>query len=40
MGTSAVREALEHGEPEDKIVAGFKPGLDEFTKFRQPYLLY
>jgi len=40
MGTSAVREALERGEPEDRTVANFKPGLDEFTKLRQPYLLY
>jgi uncharacterized protein YbbC (DUF1343 family) len=40
MGTSSVREALERGEPVDKIVAGFKPGLDGFAKLREPYLLY
>lgn len=40
MGTSSVREALERGEPVEKIVAGFKPGLDEFAKLRKPYLLY
>jgi uncharacterized protein YbbC (DUF1343 family) len=40
MGTSSVREALERGEPVEKIVAGFKPGLDEFAKLRQPFLLY
>ena len=40
MGTSSVREALERGEPVDKIVAGFQPGLSEFSKLRGPYLLY
>lgn len=40
MGTSTVREALERGEPVDEIVAGFKPGLDEFAKLRAPFLLY
>jgi uncharacterized protein YbbC (DUF1343 family) len=40
MGTSTVREALERGEPAEKIVAGFKPGLDEFARLRQPFLLY
>jgi uncharacterized protein YbbC (DUF1343 family) len=40
MGTSSVREALERGEPVERIVAGFKPGLDEFSKLREPYLLY
>ena len=40
LGNSSVREALEHGEPVDKIVANFKPGLDEFAKERAPYLLY
>ena len=40
MGTSSVREALERGEPVEKIVARFKPGLDEFAKARAPYLLY
>jgi uncharacterized protein YbbC (DUF1343 family) len=40
MGTSSVREALERGEPAEKIVAGFKPGLDDFAKLREPYLLY
>ena len=40
MGTSSVREALERGEPVEKIVAGFQPGLDDFAKLRAPYLLY
>jgi uncharacterized protein YbbC (DUF1343 family) len=40
MGTSSVREALERGESAEKIVAGFKPGLAEFARLRQPYLLY
>jgi len=40
MGTSTVREALQRGEPVEKIVAGFKPGLDEFARLREPYLLY
>ncbi len=40
LGTSSVREALERGESVDKIVAGFSPGLDEFTRLRAPYLLY
>jgi hypothetical protein len=35
-----VRRALENGEPVEKMVAGFKPGLDEFAKLRAPYLLY
>jgi len=40
IGVSDVREALERGEAVDKIVAGFKPGLDEFARLRAPYLLY
>jgi uncharacterized protein YbbC (DUF1343 family) len=40
LGTSSVRKALERGEPVDKIVAGFQPGLSEFSKLREPYLLY
>jgi uncharacterized protein YbbC (DUF1343 family) len=40
LGTSSVREALERGEPVEKIVSGFKPGLDEFAKLRAPFLLY
>ncbi|MEI9961821.1 MAG: DUF1343 domain-containing protein [Limisphaerales bacterium] len=40
LGTSSVRAALERGEPVEKIVAGFKPGLDEFAKLRKPFLLY
>jgi len=39
-GTAEVREALERGEPAEKIVAGFRTGLDEFMKLREPYLLY
>jgi uncharacterized protein YbbC (DUF1343 family) len=40
MGTSSVRAALERGEPPAKIAAGFKPGLDEFARLREPFLLY
>lgn len=40
MGTSTVREAILRGEPTEKIVAGFKPGLDDFSKLRAPFLLY
>ena len=40
LGTSSVREALERGEPVEKIVAGFAPGLAEFSRLREPYLLY
>jgi uncharacterized protein YbbC (DUF1343 family) len=40
LGTSSVREALERGEPVEKIVAGFQPGLKTFAKLRAPYLLY
>ena len=40
MGTSSVREALERGEPVEKIVAGFQPGSDDFAKLRAPFLLY
>jgi uncharacterized protein YbbC (DUF1343 family) len=39
-GTAQVREALDRGESEEKIVAGFQAGLDEFRKLREPYLLY
>ncbi len=40
MGTSSVREALLRGESVETIVAGFKPGLDEFARTRAPFLLY
>jgi uncharacterized protein YbbC (DUF1343 family) len=40
LGTSSVRESLERGEPAEKIVAGFKPGLGEFTKLRERFLVY
>ena len=40
MGTASVREALERGESVAEIVAGFKPGLDEFARSRAPYLIY
>jgi uncharacterized protein YbbC (DUF1343 family) len=40
LGTSSVREALERGEPAEKIVAAFAPGLAAFAKLRAPYLLY
>ncbi len=40
MGTATVREALERGEPAEKIVAGFQPGLAAFAKLRAPFLIY
>src|SRR5262249_32752394 len=40
MGAPSVREALARGEPVEKIVARFKPGLDEFARLRAPFLLY
>ena len=40
MGTSLVREAFERGEPFAKIAAAWEPGLTEFTKLREPFLLY
>jgi uncharacterized protein YbbC (DUF1343 family) len=40
MGTSTVREALERGEPVEKIVASFQPGLHAFARLRHPFLLY
>jgi uncharacterized protein YbbC (DUF1343 family) len=40
MGTSTVREALERGQPVEKIVAATQPGLKDFAKLREPYLLY
>ncbi len=40
LGTSKVREALERGEPVDKIVAGFQPGIEDFNRLRAPFLLY
>jgi uncharacterized protein YbbC (DUF1343 family) len=40
MGTSSVREALTRGESVKKIVEGFQPGLDEFARLREPFLLY
>jgi uncharacterized protein YbbC (DUF1343 family) len=40
LGNSSVREALERGEPVDKIVASYQPGLNQFINLSQPYLLY
>jgi uncharacterized protein YbbC (DUF1343 family) len=40
LGTSSVREALERGEPVDRIVADFHPALSLFEELRKPYLLY
>ncbi|HEV2691698.1 MAG TPA: DUF1343 domain-containing protein [Verrucomicrobiae bacterium] len=40
MGTTSVRESLERGEPVEKIIAATQPGLREFAKLREPYLLY
>ena len=40
MGTSLVREAFERGEPWEEIAAAWEPGLAEFAKLREPFLLY
>lgn len=40
MGTDTVLRDLKNGVPVEKIVAGFKPGLDQFAKDRRRYLLY
>jgi uncharacterized protein YbbC (DUF1343 family) len=40
LGNTTVREAMEKGEPVEKITAAFKAGLEEFGKERKPYLLY
>lgn len=40
LGNSTVREELERGMPVDQIVAGYQPGLDQFAKMREKYLLY
>lgn len=40
MGTSSVREALQRGQPVEKIISGLQPGLDDFAKLRAPFLLY
>ena len=40
MGTAKVREALEKGVAVGEIVAGFKPGIENFSEKRKPYLLY
>lgn len=40
MGTSKVLQLIESGTPTEEIVATFKAGLEEFSKQRQPYLLY
>jgi uncharacterized protein YbbC (DUF1343 family) len=40
MGTAAVREALDRGESYQSIVASWEPGLTEFARQREPFLLY
>lgn len=40
MGTASVREALERGDSVASIMAATQPGLKEFSKLREPYLLY
>jgi uncharacterized protein YbbC (DUF1343 family) len=40
MGTSSVREAFLRGTAFEKIVDGFAPGLAEFARQREPFLLY
>lgn len=40
MGTSTVREAIAREESWAKIVAGWEPGLVDFAKLREAFLLY
>lgn len=40
MGTSLVREAFVRGEPWQKIAAAWDPGLAQFARERQAFLLY
>jgi uncharacterized protein YbbC (DUF1343 family) len=40
LGNDTVLQGLKHGEPVDKIIAAYQPGLDEFAKERGKYLLY
>lgn len=40
LGTTAVREALERGEPAAAIAETWERGLEEFARQREPYLLY
>ena len=40
LGTSLVREALECGESWERIAAAWEPGLAEFAKGREEFLLY
>lgn len=40
LGTSAVREALERGEPFEKVSAICETGVAGFARAREPYLLY
>jgi uncharacterized protein YbbC (DUF1343 family) len=40
MGASRVREAFERGDSVDAIVASFAAGLAEFSREREPFLLY
>jgi uncharacterized protein YbbC (DUF1343 family) len=40
MGTSTVREAIQRNESFRAIVARFEPGIREFAKLRESYLLY
>jgi len=39
-GTAQLRQDLKTGRPIDEITASWEPGLDEFSKRRQPYLRY
>jgi uncharacterized protein YbbC (DUF1343 family) len=40
LGTSTVREAIERGESWERIVAGWTPGLAEFARTCESFLLY
>ena len=40
LGTASIREALFRHDSVEKIVAGFRTGLEKFAQVRAPFLLY
>ena len=39
-GSDAFSKALEAGTPAQEIIAGYQPGLEQFKKAREKYLMY
>ena len=39
-GTASLREAIERGDSLEAIEASWQPGLSDFNKMRERYLLY